>query len=223
MATWLAHLRIAHKILPLLSGIDKKAFIVGNIAPDSGVSTGKGDFHPPVSFTHFSKDGQRQNIDSERFFNRYLITATSIEAKSFYLGYYVHLLADILWTNTVALPNVSAHHEKFEKDRCFVDVVKKDWYDQDRSYLAAHPDCKEFSYLKTITAFENDFIDFFTRGAFTTQIDKIINFYTCDNTPPEREYIFFTADEMDSFIELAYNNIILKLKEKNLINFGGRI
>ena len=37
MASWMVHLRIADKLLELLKDIDETAFVMGNIAPDSGV------------------------------------------------------------------------------------------------------------------------------------------------------------------------------------------
>lgn len=37
MATWIAHLRIAENILRNGRGLDKTAFVSGNIAPDAGV------------------------------------------------------------------------------------------------------------------------------------------------------------------------------------------
>jgi hypothetical protein len=37
MASWMVHLRIADKLLNELKDIDETAFVMGNIAPDSGV------------------------------------------------------------------------------------------------------------------------------------------------------------------------------------------
>lgn len=37
MASWMVHLRIADKLLDQLKNIDETAFVMGNIAPDSGV------------------------------------------------------------------------------------------------------------------------------------------------------------------------------------------
>ena len=217
MATWLAHLRIAHKLIPLLTETDFKAFIVGSIAPDCGVLTNTREFDPPVSVTHFSEDGLKQSINSERFFSFYLSNPISNEAGSFYLGYYIHLLTDILWTEAVALPNVEIYHEKYEKDKYFIDVVKKDWYDQDRLYLRTNPDCYELNYLKTIGDFENKFLDFYSKDAFMSQIKVITDFYNGNNESLEREYIYLTCGQMDSFIESTYGYIVDDLKKKKII------
>ena len=37
MASWMVHLRIADKILDRIETLDESAFVLGNIAPDSGV------------------------------------------------------------------------------------------------------------------------------------------------------------------------------------------
>ena len=37
MASWMVHLRIADELLKHISNIDETAFVMGNIAPDSGV------------------------------------------------------------------------------------------------------------------------------------------------------------------------------------------
>jgi hypothetical protein len=37
MATWMVHLRIADKLLNKIKGLSYTEFVVGNIAPDSGV------------------------------------------------------------------------------------------------------------------------------------------------------------------------------------------
>lgn len=39
MATWMAHLRIADDILDKMQGLEATEFVIGNIAPDSGVPT----------------------------------------------------------------------------------------------------------------------------------------------------------------------------------------
>ena len=37
MASWMVHLRIADRLLDEIEKIDATAFVMGNIAPDSGV------------------------------------------------------------------------------------------------------------------------------------------------------------------------------------------
>ena len=54
MASWMVHLRIADELLRHLDNIDETSFVMGNIAPDSGVpSEDWTEYHPPKELTHF--------------------------------------------------------------------------------------------------------------------------------------------------------------------------
>ena len=58
MASWMVHLRIADKLLDQLKDIDETAFVMGNIAPDSGVPNEDWTkFTPPKTVSHFN-DGK---------------------------------------------------------------------------------------------------------------------------------------------------------------------
>lgn len=72
MASWMIHLRIADKLLDGLSNIEITEFIMGNIAPDSGVPNEDWSvFTPSVDISHFkeeSLDGWK-NINIDNFIN----------------------------------------------------------------------------------------------------------------------------------------------------------
>ena len=54
MASWMVHLRIADKLLEKLKDIDEIAFVMGNIAPDSGVPNEDWlQFAPPKVISYF--------------------------------------------------------------------------------------------------------------------------------------------------------------------------
>lgn len=102
MATWLSHLRIAENLIKKYDFSEEKAFVIGNIAPDSGVPNKDWSaFNPPKEVTHWIKYiNDIPTIMSEEFFNKY-VTVIDIkmdkERFSFLLGYYVHLLTDWEW------------------------------------------------------------------------------------------------------------------------------
>ena len=108
MASWMVHLRIADELLSKLKDIDETAFVVGNIAPDSGVPNDDWtEFHPPKTATHYHKNGEHGtyidiNAFRRQYFNDEVIGKYSLKEYSFFLGYYVHLLTDVLWTETVS-------------------------------------------------------------------------------------------------------------------------
>lgn len=60
MATWIVHLRVADKIASIFKDFNYDKFILGNLAPDSGVinKNGKG-FIPDGKLSHF------QEIDTD--------------------------------------------------------------------------------------------------------------------------------------------------------------
>ena len=63
MASWMVHLRVADELLSRLNNIDETSFVVGNIAPDSGVPNDDwSEFHPPKTVSHFYKKTKTERI-----------------------------------------------------------------------------------------------------------------------------------------------------------------
>lgn len=75
MASWMVHLRIADKLLDQIPGLSPVEFIMGNIAPDSGVPNEDWSSYTPSStVSHFRKGGSLstgKNIDIPSFLDRY--------------------------------------------------------------------------------------------------------------------------------------------------------
>ena len=56
MASWMVHLRVADELLKQIESLDEQAFVMGNIAPDSGVPNEDWTvFQPPKDVSHFSE------------------------------------------------------------------------------------------------------------------------------------------------------------------------
>ena len=54
MASWMVHLRVADLLIERLEGIAKQEFVMGNIAPDSGVPNADWTaYAPPSQVSHF--------------------------------------------------------------------------------------------------------------------------------------------------------------------------
>ena len=61
MASWMVHLRIADRLLEHSNALDETAFVMGNIAPDSGVLNKDWTrFEPPKDISHFSQKRLRR-------------------------------------------------------------------------------------------------------------------------------------------------------------------
>ena len=152
MASWMVHLRIADELLLQLKSIDETAFVMGNMAPDSGVPNSDwSEFHPPYSVTHFktcSDHGSFIDLNAfcDRHFNNDVIRGYNLTEYSFFLGYYVHLLTDIRWAKLIYAALLKDYPEECKEDKNkLVQTAKEDWYDLDFLYLEQHPDFRSFS------------------------------------------------------------------------------
>ncbi len=106
MATWITHLRIADKLFGKMADLTPAQFIVGNMAPDSGVPNADWSiFTPNTEISHWRKIGadgvKRIYIDeyAEKYLSYEKRKTYDKEQYSFYLGYMSHLYADIYWAD----------------------------------------------------------------------------------------------------------------------------
>lgn len=223
MASWMVHLRITDKMLDRLEGmVSETEFVVGNIAPDSGVPNEDWSvFTPPGNVSHFkipSENGWK-NVNIEKYINSYFTKEQqknyNKEEFSFYLGYLTHLLTDIEWVKQICLPS----EEKFadvlvQKGRTdFIWTLKKDWYDLDFLYLKKHPDFRAFQIYHSAEGFKNTFMDIFSEDAFENRRQYITGFYLAGRENLEREYTYLTEAEAERFVENTVEGIVGLLDE----------
>ena len=221
MASWMIHLRIADKLLDRIPDLSPIEFIMGNMAPDSGVPNEDwSSFSPNTKVSHYREDdgtGKKQ-INLEKYIGQYFtpeLTATYQERQySFYLGYLTHLMADILWSDRIAGPTQEKYAAEFAvHGKAFWNTVKEDWYDLDFLYLTKHPGFRSFrAYLGSV-GFVNSYMDFFSPDAFDNRREYITSFYLQDNNNLEREYPYLTEAEADAFVEEASGVIAENLKK----------
>ena len=221
MASWMVHLRIAEKLLSHLIKPDETAFIIGGMAPDSGVPNADWtEFHPPKSVSHFqTKTENGHFIDlaafRERYFSRPLIDAYSPRQFFFFLGYYVHLLTDVRWSEAVYAPILEEHRNAYRENRReLLRAVKEDWYDLDFLFLEQHPDFRAFSIYENAVGFENDLMDLFGRDAFDDRRRYICSFYRSEEHGVlHREYPFLTPEKADAFVNDTSKWILEQIKD----------
>jgi hypothetical protein len=205
MATWIAHLRVAEKLLNKGYNFDPEAFVVGNIGPDSGVPNEDwSNFDPPKKITHWEGEGKKINVQG--FWDKYLSNENieeSDEVFSFKIGYFVHLLTDIEWSKLFDKKKKEAlYKEGLEKDKNFIWVIKKDWYGLDYLYLKKNPMSIFNTLFRNITSVP-DYLDYFPKGAFEKQVKYITEFYLGENNETKDNFIYLNEEEMDDFIENA--------------------
>ncbi len=216
MASWMVHLRIADELLKTWGHLDETAFVMGNIAPDSGVPNENWTaYHPPKQISHFKTKPEEEtffDLESfcEQYFNENLIKQYSPKEYSFFLGYYVHLLTDVQWTDTVYLDLLNSHPEECAKDKHgLIWAAKGDWYDLDFLYLEQHPDFRTFSVYENAINYENIFMDMFAKDAFENRRQYICWFYHGDRHGDlHREYNYLTQAQADAFVERTVQYVL---------------
>lgn len=212
MATWITHLRIAENFIKegLVPDNYITEFIEGSVAPDCGY--GQKDsfsgFNPPPSVTHFSPDGTKVFCDYKGFYDAYLNNRTRDAAYYFYLGYYIHLICDALWSTVIFLPATLKYKTKSDE---FVNTLKKDWYDIDFKYLKENPDFTPYKVLCGVDTIPQ-YLPYYDENQLTVQIKCIADYYK-DSTEhaTDRVYTYLTPDEITEFVALATDLIKYKL------------
>lgn len=183
MGTWLSHLRIAENLLPHFPEVDEVTFTFGNLSPDSGIPNADWtEFDPPKEVTHFLRKGQEENeIHDLVYYKQYLADVKpedDLKLYSFRLGYFFHLICDIMWAQRIGAATKKQFRDLFEKDkRQAVSLVKDDWYGLDQLYVRAHP---EHIFWRVImpNPFPPSYLPFVKDAALHQQYDHIRKYYS---------------------------------------------
>lgn len=216
MASWMVHLRIADKLLNLLPDISPIEFIMGNIAPDSGIPSEDGyTYSPPSSVSHFQSGLRKAEPDA--FAAKYFTPARQADCTereyAFYLGYLTHLITDVLWSEQIAMPTFRRYVGGDPPYRDpMVWKIKEDWYDLDFKFLRDHPGFRAFRvYLGTV-GFRNDYMEEFSQDAFDNRRQYITEFYLQGKDGLDRDYPYLTEERLDDFVENSLREIPERLK-----------
>lgn len=217
MASWMIHLRMADKFMERIGGLSEPEFIMGSIAPDSGVPNADWSaFSPDTSLSHFKDPGIRDDkgISIQKFVNSHFSPEQQKKYDqkqfSFFLGYLTHLLTDILWADEIFQPAIRRFSTETEEA---IALIKKDWYDLDFLYLRHHPDFHGFRIFREAEGFRNTFMDIFSPDAFDNRRAYITRFYLEPKDDLDHPYLYLTADEADRFVESACSRILQKLPD----------
>ena len=216
MASWMIHLRIADTLLDQIGNLSAEEFIMGNIAPDSGVPNEDwSKFTPSTTVSHFRRDNGtgKKKVDISAFIDQYFTeeqrNSYDTKSYSFFLGYLTHLLTDCLWSGRITHPTMDKYNAN--NDPKMVAKIKDDWYDLDYLYLRNNPDFRGFKIYKDIDRFPNTYMDIFSDDAFDNRRAYIVGFYEEENNNLDREYPYLTKEEADRFVEQACAEILEKL------------
>lgn len=221
MASWIVHLRIADQLLDRIPDLRSTEFVVGNIAPDSGIPNADWSAYTPSPvLSHFKTDDSvPKSIHIPLFIARHFSEEKRAEYTkeeySFFLGYLVHLLTDQLWSSQVASPLQNRFPEEWAADKhTLIQKAKEDWYDLDFLYLKQHPGFRAYAIYENAVGFRNTFLDIFSPDAFDNRREYITAFYRQENDHLDREYPYLTEAEMDFFVQNAAGQILARLKSE---------
>jgi hypothetical protein len=126
--------------------------------------------------------------------------------KSFYLGYYVHLLTDILWRKIIYVPTKEKYLDTFESIDKLNSEIKTDWSDIDHMFLKNN-DFETFKRFTQIKAFPNIYFNYYSEKAIESKLNKISSYYTNFNGNLNREYQFLNSEQADGFVVHAVTEI----------------
>lgn len=217
MATWIVHLRVAQRLAERFAPLACIEFAVGSLAADCGAVMPDGSYSPPSSVTHWLKAGQgKQSCDYSRFAERYLNAGHTPAENAFLLGYYAHLVTDMLWSEKINLPLKQKYSDFYKSDRDgFYRAVKPDWYECDFRYLCANPDFEPYRELCALERLEiapERLLGYYRDGMIMRQMENICEYYQ-GRLPEERELKYLTEAQVNRFVELAADDIAAMLKQ----------
>jgi hypothetical protein len=203
MGTWICHLRIAEKLLPHFPELDRVTFAFGNLAPDSGIPNETWtEFDPPKEVTHFLQKGEGEHMIRDLvYYREYLANLNpqdDVQKYSFRLGYFTHLICDILWSKYILAATKTLCKEMIEKDTLEAwGIIKDDWYGLDQLYNQAHPEGLFWQVIHK-TPYPPSYLEFINEKPLYQQLDHIRKFYG-EPDPVffiERKYPYLNEDTM---------------------------
>ncbi len=216
------HLRVAQQLYQQLNIEAINEFILGNIAPDSGVPAEDGSgFVPEKSISHFYALGGNgtKDIQEELFVQRYFTpehrSTYTKEANSFFLGYLTHLLTDKIWGREIVIPAKTKQTALYRSNReLFWQTIKRDWYDLDFMYLKLNPSFEAFQIYRQIKNIKNTYVNFFSETAFEERRQFILDFYTEGVANIEEHSTYLSKEELNMFVTSTANEIITQISVK---------
>ncbi len=223
MASWMMHFRVANVLLQDGRWSDpaddvQAAFVLGNVAPDSGQPTPDGGYTPDKSTSHFMRRfegvpaGQNpERCDPSLLAKEWLTPALKRNdpvAAAFYLGYLCHLVTDNAWVRDFIYPakerfghlRLTDGVETPEGVARFYAFLKKDWYDMDFLYVRRHSELPAYRLFLAAENIDNRYLPFFPADAFERKRGEIEDFYRKGAANVEEREVYISEEEASAFI-----------------------
>ena len=155
------------------------------------------------------------------FSSDFLLEDADDRLRSFYIGYFTHLMVDRLWSDKIVVPTVQKHQEEFLKNHALLDKVNNDWYALDYYFLKMNPHFSMLEKLKDIQTFKNDYIDFLSDECLEKLIRNVNHLYQNIHAPKDSQMEYLSGEELEKFIEFAIRQITLEMIHKGIMCDGG--
>ncbi len=209
MGTWICHLRVAERLLEHFPHLDEQAFILGSLAPDSGIPNADWTvFDPPKTVTHFLRSGEGEDQIRDLDFYRACLSGLNADGSpacySFQWAYFFHLLCDSLYVRRIWRPTERRLAGEIERrgKLAVVEMVKEDWYGLDHCYVRDHPDC---AFWRVLMPAPNPpaYLDFISPAALAQQLDYIRAYYSTPDPARvlNRPYPYLNEASMARFVD----------------------
>ena len=215
MGTWISHLRVTEKLLDHFPQLDEVTFTFGNLSPDSGIPNADWtQFDPPKEVTHFLRKGEGEDaIHDLEFYEQFLANVKpeeDIKLYSFRLGYFFHLICDILWAKRIGATTKLEFKSLFDQDfKQAVELVKGDWYGLDQLYVREQRNSL-FWRVMVPSANPPSYLPFVKDKALHQQYDYIRKFYS---QPPDEwflsiPYLYMNEKTMSRMVDDSIEAIL---------------
>ncbi len=239
MATWVTHLMIADAIMDAFPALNRRGFCVGSIAPDCNVENEDWTaFTPSREVTHWMSGERKQISDCNKFYETYLEGKGQQEEQeekyAFFLGYYAHLLSDVLFQDFIRdkqrvndiWKRIRVDDELREKSKgCIEDfetikglISRKERMEQihafEAEYLQLNPNSGYLTEIIPLKTFP-DYLDYMPQGCIVRKID--VMGYLPEAKGDGKGIIFITRKEYDLFVKHTVTFVVEMFEKYHLI------
>lgn len=236
MASWMIHLRVAQALLDrgipgvgdYEEGVD--AFLMGNLAPDSGILLPTGGYSPDKTTSHFMRRFENvppgenpERCDPRLLAESWLLPSSETKdpaALGFYTGYLAHLVTDNAWVREMIYPaklrfahlRLREGVETPEGVSAFYEFLKRDWQDLDLAYLRDNPPPPAYERFLVIPPFLNTYLPFFPPYAFEQKRPEVQALYHNGGQRATQRPLYITQQEAETFVQRTAEEVLEELE-----------
>jgi len=178
--------------------------------------------------THFLRKGEGEHaIHDLVYYQQYLANVNpgdDIKLYSFRLGYFIHLICDIMWAKRIVPTTKQEFKHLFdEKPKEAIGIIKDDWYGLDQLYVRGHPESNFWNVIMP-NSDPPSYLPFVKDKALHQQYAHIRKYYSA---PPDEwflslPYRYLNEETMTRMVNDSIQAVLLVQDQvKRLEHFDG--